>query len=337
MTLKSLGLVTILLALSGCSSMSSINESISRTFKNFYTNKPDVVGRQPTHLMPHKKQLFLNGPVKKVSYFITRPDFSGTQITDELQIEFNQAGFITQITGNKKALGSNGFLKYWNLPANTKIKYDKNNVLEKISSAKSSHQYEYEGGPEEYSEKTGNMRSVVLSHVQNSEQKYRTLDYMVYAGNRYMVLSRDNRKREKTAARIYEYKNDRLHKVYLHENDYPLDKKPSEALQNPLKYRFSLEKQIDYDLQGRINHVMSSQRKGALISEDRISYYINSKNPKRLTNVNGTGSQQYRIKYSDYEQDQNENWVSRRVITTYRRGDKEGSDKRVIEYYKAPK
>ena len=65
----------------------------------------------------------------------------------------------------------------------------------------------------------------------------------------------------------------------------------------------------------------------------RISYHINSKNPKRVTNVNGTGSQQYRIKYSDYEQDQNENWVSRKVVTTYRRGDKEGSDTRKIEYF----
>lgn len=333
MTSKSLGLAAILLLLGGCTTISNINDNISSKFKNFYTNKPDVVGRQPTHLMPHKKQLFLNGPVKRVSYFITRPDFSGTQITDELHIEFNQAGFITQITGNKKALAINGFLKYWSLPANTQIEYDKNNVLEKISSAKSSHQYEYEGGPEEYSEKTGNMRSVILTHVQNSKQKYRTLDYMIYAGNRYMVLSKDNRQREKTVARIYEYENDRLHKVYFHENDYPLDKKPSEALQEPLKYRFTLEKQIDYDLQGRINHVMSSQRKGALISEDRISYHINSKNPKRLTNVDGTGSQQYRIKYSDYEQDQSENWISRKVITTYRRGDKEGSDKRTIEYF----
>jgi hypothetical protein len=333
LTIKSLGLAAVLLTLGGCSTMSNINDNISSTFRNMYSNKPEVVGRQPLHLMPHKKQLFLHGPVKTVSYFITRPDFSGTQITDEVHIEFNREGYMTQITGNKKALRTNDFLKYWNLPANTKIEYDENNVLDKIASAKGSHQYEYKGGPEEYSEKTGNMRSVILNHVLNSEQKYRTLDYIIYSGNRYMVLSKDNRKREQTVARIYEFENDRLHKVYFHENDYPLDKKPSQALQDPLKYRFTLEKQINYDLQGRIHHVMSSQRKGALISEDRISYHINSKNPKRVTNVNGTGSQQYRIRYSDYEQDQNENWVSRKVVTTYRRGDKEGSDTRKIKYF----
>ena len=93
-----------------------------------------------------------------------------------------------------------------------------------MASAKKSHQYSYKGGPESYSEKTGNLRTVALNHTLNSDQKYRTLDYMIYQGNRYMVLSKDNRKREKTVARIYEYKNDRLHKVYLHENDYPLDK-----------------------------------------------------------------------------------------------------------------
>lgn len=329
---KSIGLVIVLLTLSGCSTM---RDGISSKFRNFYTNKPEVVGQQPLHLMPHKKQLFLNGPVKKVSYLITRPDFSGTQVTDEVHIEFNRSGFITQITGNAEALETNGFLKYWNLPANTKIVYDDNNVMERISSAHNSHQYEYKGGPEEFNAKTGDLRSVVFNHVLNTEQKYRTLDYMIYSNNRYMVLSKDNRKREDTVARIYEFENDRLSKVYFHENDYPLDKKPSLALQDPLKYRFTLEKKIDYDIQGRINHVMTSQRKGALISEDRISYHINSNNPKRVTNINGTGAQQYRIKYSDYEQDQSENWVSRKVITTYRRGDKEGADIRKIEYFEA--
>ena len=54
---------------------------------------------------------------------------------------------------------------------------------------------------------------------------------------------------------------------------------------------------------------------------------------RSASGTNGTGSQQYRIKYSDYEQDQSENWITRKVVTTYRRGDKEGSDTRKIEYF----
>ena len=82
---------------------------------------------------------------------------------------------------------------------------------------------------------------------------------------------------------------------------------------------------------------MTSKRKGALISEDRISYHINTDDPKRVTNINGTGSQQYKIKYKDYEKDQSGNWITRKVITTYRRGDKEGSDTRKIEYFEPEK
>lgn len=331
--LKRAGILLIPALLSACSTMSSINESIGSTFRNFYTDKPDVVGRQPTHMMPNKDQLFLKGPVKSASYYFTRPDFTGTQVTNEVHLEFNRAGYITRITGSEKALTDNGFLKYWNLPANTKIIYDKNNALEFMGSAEDSHRYEYKGGPEQYSEKTGDLRSVILEHIDNSEQKYRTLDYIIYGSNRYMTLSVDNRKRDETVARIYEYKNGRLHKIYLHENNYPLDKKPSLALQDPLKYRFTLVQQIDYDLKGRINHTMTSKRQGALITEDRISYNIKSDLPKRVTNINGTGAQQYRIKYSDYEKDQNENWISRKVVTTYRRGDKEGNDIRKIEYF----
>ena len=330
---KLVGLLLPIIALTGCSAMGGLGDKVSKTFKNFNSNRPEVVGRQPTHLMPHKDQLFLNGPVKSISYLVTRPDFTGTQVTTETHIEFNRSGYITKITGSEDSLKDDGFLKYWDLPANTKITYDEGNILEKLESAESSHQYEYTGGPEEYSEKTGNLRSVVLTHTLNSEQKYRTLDYMIYAGNRYMVLSKDNRKREDTVARIYEYKNGRLHKVYLHENNYPLDKKPSDALSDPLKYRFTLVKQIDYDHKGRINHTMVSKRQGAFITEDRISYHIKSNNPKRVTNINGTGAQQYRIKYTDYETDQNDNWVTRKVTTTYRRGDKEGSDTRKIEYF----
>ena len=327
-------LTTLLL---GCSTMSNINNSISDKFRGFYSNKPDTIGKQPTHLMPHKDQLFLKGPVKSASYFFTRPDFTGTQVTNEVHLDFNRDGYVTKITGSPKALKENGFLKYWELPPNTELIYDKNNAIDQIRTAESSHQYEYKGGPEEYGEKTGNLKSLVFEHIDNNDQKYRTLDYMIYGGNRYMVLSVDNRERDETVARIYEYQNGRLHKVYLHENNYPLDKKPSLALQDPLKYRFTLVKQIDYDLKGRIHHTMTSKRQGALITEDRISYNLKSDLPKRLTNINGTGAQQYRIRYKDYETDQNENWINRKVTTSYRRGNREGNDIRKIEYFELEK
>ncbi len=328
-------LIPLALFSSGCSTMSNMNASIAGKFRNFYTNKPEVVGRQPAHLMPHKDALLLNGPVQSVSYFMTRPDFTGTQVTDEVHLEFNRAGYITKITGNNaKALKRNGFLKYADLPANTLISYDKDNNLERIESAEKSYRYEYSGGPEQYSEESGDLRSVVLTHVKNREQNYRTLDYMIYGDQRYMVLGKDNRKRDNTSAHIYEYDSKgRLHKVYRHKNNYPLDKTPSQSLSDPLRYRFELIKQIDYDNKGRINHVMTSERDGALISEDRISYQINRNLPRRLTNINGTGAQQYRIKYSDYELDKHDNWISRKVITTYRRGDKQGSDTRKITYF----
>ena len=332
---KSLSLAALLLTLVGCSTIGQINDNIFNKFRSFYTNKPELSSRQPKHLMPHKKQLFLKGPVKKITYSITRPDFSNIQTTNKVHITFNRAGFITEITGDSKVLRINDLLKYWNLPPNTKIEYDKNNVLKKISNAKKNHLYEYEGGPETFNKKTGNMRSVILNHIVNSERKYRTLDYMIYAGNRYMVLSKDNRKREKTVARIYEFTKDRLHKLYIHEDDYPLDKNPILALQDPLEHNFILKKLISYDLQDRINYVMTSQQKGARTSEEHISYHINSKNPKYLTNINGLGLQQYRIQYSDYKPDPHNNWVSRKVVISDQGNNKEGNDIRKIKYFKS--
>lgn len=328
----------MLFTLNACSTVEKANDGISGAFRSLYSKTPSNVGRQPKHRMFHKDQLALKGAVKQVQYLFTRPDFTGTQVTEKVILDFNPAGYITRIQGQPTKSQDNGYLKYWELPANTEIIYNKNNALEAIRSIGKSNQYNYKGGPEEYNEKTGNLKSFVLEHTESNDRKYRTLDYMIYADDRYMVLSRDNRKPEETVARIYQFDvKHRLHKVYLHENNYPLDKKPSLAMSDPLKYRFNVEKQIDYDNQGRINHVMSSKRKGALISEDRISYDLRTGLPKRATNINGTGAQQSRTRYKDYILDDKGNWTERRVTTSYRRGDKEGVDLRVIEYYEPKK
>lgn len=321
-------LITIaaLLALSGCTML-----------RNAYLQRPEEVGRQPTHLMPHKDQLYLKGPVKRVTYYVTRPDFTGSQSTSEAIISFNKNGYVTEITGDERLLKTYDLLQHWDLPANTRISYYRDTVLDTMETANPSHQYEYKAEPLEYSEKTGNLKSFVFKHTRNrdtsSEKKYRTLNYMIYAHDRYMVLEVDNRKREETQASIYEFQGPRLHKVYVHENDYPLDKAPAEALGSPLNYRFSIARQIDYDHQGRVSRVLNTKDKGLYQTEERYSYFINSDFPKRVTNTTGQGAQQFQVSYSAYEKDAYDNWTSREVVSTYRRGDKEGNDKRVIEYY----
>ena len=331
---KAIGLGFVVLSLSACSTISSFNESVSSSVKGLYSNKPEVIGNQPLHLMPHKDQLAISGPVKKVSYFFTRPDFTGSQETEQVHLEFNESGYITRVTGSPKALETGDFIKYWDLPENTALHYDKNDLLDKIENAEDEYRHTFVGKPERYNEKNGDLKSFVFTHTQNEEKKYRTLDHMIYAGSRYMVLSKDNRKREKTKAKIYEYKDGRLHKVYVHEEDYPLSKKPSASLRDPTRNDFRLEKEINHDLKGRVYRVMTSMRKGALVSEDRISYEINSNLPKQIINIDGKGAQQYRTRFNAYETDEHGNWISRKVITSYRRGDKEGSDRREIEYYK---
>lgn len=329
------GLICGLIAVtSACSTMDKVNDGISSKFRGLYSKAPSEVGRQPTHLMFHKDHLALKGPIKKVTYQFTRPDFTGTQVTEKTTLEFNTAGFITRITGKATALKENGFLQYWDLPANAEIIYNKKNALISARSAEKNKKYSFKGGAEEYAEDTGNLKSWVLEHTVKDRKKYRTLDYMIYAGDRYMVLSRDNRKPEENIARVYVFDQlNRLRKVYLHENSYPLDKKPSVAMRDPLKYRFNVEKEINYDKKGRINHVMASKRKGAVITEDRISYDLRTGLPKRATKLNGTGAQQARTRYKDYKVDDIGNWTERRVTTSYRRGDKEGVDLRNITYF----
>ena len=67
--------------------------------------------------MPTKQMLGLKGPVKSVTYQMTRPDFTGQPVANEVHLEFNQLGYITDIEGKEESLSKYGQLQKSDLSA----------------------------------------------------------------------------------------------------------------------------------------------------------------------------------------------------------------------------
>ncbi|MGM0564175.1 MAG: hypothetical protein ACQES2_07580 [Pseudomonadota bacterium] len=312
------------LLLSGCS-----------TVRNFYLDRPGEVARQPDHMMPHKDQLNLKGPVKFVTYLVNRRDFTGQEVTDELTLSFNQKGYITEIRGEERLLKKYGQVRHWNLPPNTRIRYQDDDVLDKISDGGENPRYSFVGEPHHYGKNSNNLKGFYIDHVRDggtsAEKKYRTLEYMVYAGPRYMALKRNNQEPDQTEARIFEFdREDRLVKVYSYEGNYPVDLDPYEAMSNPLDNRFIIEKEYDYDFKGRLVRVADAKNLGRYKTEWRYNYILNTDFPGMVASFNDEGQPLNSTNYSNYSKDQHENWVERTAAV---KNGTETTEKRVITYF----
>lgn len=331
-TFLRLALITTAAAtLSGCF---GLGDSI----RNLAIDKPSNIGKQPVHVLFNKNHLQLKGNVKEVTYSFLRLGPTGQQENTKVTFTFDKKGRIETLEGNQRALDNFGLLKFVDIPNYSEFDYAGHGGIKNIEHYDKDKRQYFKAKPQLFGKKTGNLRSITYNRTDNkktnAERSYRTLEHMVYAGNRYLQLTVNNEDPDYTHAKVVSTLNNRLLREYDRVAHYDTQKnKHIDVINAPLNHEFKLIREQRYDRLGRLVERVVNKQGGNYVIRDNIRYRLKGNEPEQIVTRDSVGMEKRRAQFSAYQTDAQDNWISRTSVVMQQGSERAGKDTRTIEYY----